>query len=135
MYIWNIQVGNQTPLKWEMGDAHTAIFLVEGKISFYPPLYIYYACIQSWSININQSINKFVYSHQPHITKADFHVGHRQTHIRKIRSNMVFTKVTKFQQISDKLLHKNNIQLPKDLHSVNYWVNFYAINYLFIHSN
>lgn len=48
---------------------------------------------------------------------------------------MVFTKVTKFQRISDKLLHKNNIQLPKDLHSVNYWVNFYAINYLFIHSS
>lgn len=45
---------------------------------------------------------------------------------------MVFTKVTKFQRISDKLLHKNNIQLPKDLHSVNYWVNFYAINYLLI---
>lgn len=48
---------------------------------------------------------------------------------------MVFTKVTKFQQISDKLLHKNNIQLPKDLHSNNYCVNVYAINYLFIHGN
>ena len=48
---------------------------------------------------------------------------------------MVFTKVTKFQRISDKLLHKNNIQLPKDLHSNNYCVNFYAIIYLFIHSN
>ena len=48
---------------------------------------------------------------------------------------MVFTKVTKFQQISDKLLHKNNIQLPKDLQSNNYCVNVYAINYLFIHGN
>lgn len=119
----------------EEGDGHNAIFLVEGKISFYPPLYIYYACIQSWSININQSINKFVYPCHPHITKADFLVGHRQTHIRKIRSNMVFTKVTKSQQISDKLLHKNNTQLPKDLHSNNYCVNVYAINYLLIHSN